>query len=165
MIYWLVVWNMTFIFPYIYMYIYIYIGNKNPTWLSYFQRGRSTTGQPPVAVTSWHPGVMCQLHPPISQSSRTFACSSRITWRWPRIPHLGPAVGNESDMAVPENGVWPYIYIVNMSQLFIFVWVTYFQTYVLKNRSIQSPWFCVFLNTEEYNEIQSDSSKRNGGWT
>ena len=77
-----------FYFP-IYIYVYFFI----------FSDGL----KPPVNHRShfeWHPGV-------ISQSSRTFACSSRITWRWPRIPHLGPAVGNESDMAVPENGVWP----------------------------------------------------------
>ena len=29
--FWLVVWNMTFVFP--------YIGNNHPNWLSYFQRG------------------------------------------------------------------------------------------------------------------------------
>ena len=36
--YWLVVWNMAFIFP--------YIGNHHPNWWSHiFQRGRSTTNQ------------------------------------------------------------------------------------------------------------------------
>ena len=38
---WLVVWNMTFIFP--------YIENNHPNWLSYFQRGRYTTNQETMA--------------------------------------------------------------------------------------------------------------------
>ena len=37
MIFWLVVWNINFIFP--------YIGNNHPNWLSYFSKGVETTNQ------------------------------------------------------------------------------------------------------------------------
>ena len=45
--YWLVVWNMAFIFP--------YIGNNNPNWRTHiFQRGRYTTNQE-VLFFPWFP--------------------------------------------------------------------------------------------------------------
>ena len=76
-IFWLVVWNMKFIFP--------YIGNNHPNWLSYFS-GVETTNQFLCSLRFW--------------SDKP--CFNFCPWAW--TPMVATVVGLESSRIIYSNG-------------------------------------------------------------
>jgi hypothetical protein len=77
---WLVVWNMTFIFP--------YIGNNNPTVFHIFQRGGSTTNQ---TMSTWVHFLRAAVDQAVKCYRELYQAEQEgaIGHEWPKSGRLG----------------------------------------------------------------------------